>query len=368
VVERGRPERPPAEAELSADDIRQLPAPLLAVPPMVDAIRAMRSGDEAAAARAIDSAIALSETPSLAVTPGFLAIDIGQEQLARKAALRALSFAALYPRARILAARVALLGGRLDEAQKAVEELEPSSADVAVVRAALAYEALEPGDLDSALAALGDKASDPAFTALRAASSVLKGGHYPKPDELVAMANSQVPWGELVAVDAALETGNLTTAERILGARTVENSRPVHALRLARLRRYQGKTEEALAASSRALEANMTPPLLIERTYELLDADKVAEARTFVAKHPSVLGPMTAWLQALIEVSAKQETQAKARVAKLELPPEAAPLRLRLLAARALDLTGDKRASPYIKELRTAAPRNPELAALETKK
>src|SRR6185503_6105946 len=133
------------------------------------------------------AAIAMSETPSLAVTPGFLAIDIGHEQLARKAALRALSFAALYPRARILAAGVALLGGRLDEAQKAVEELEPSSADVAVVRASVA--------------------------------------------------------------DAALETGNLPAAERILGARAVENLRPVHALRLARLRRYQGKSAEALAAS-----------------------------------------------------------------------------------------------------------------------
>ena len=37
-----------------------------------------------------------------------LAIEAGDEQLARKAALRALQFAAVYPRARTLAARVAL--------------------------------------------------------------------------------------------------------------------------------------------------------------------------------------------------------------------------------------------------------------------
>ncbi len=368
VVDHERPEQLPAEAQLGPEDLKQLPAPLLAVPPMVEAVKAIRAGDAAAAAKAIDGAITLSDTPTLATTTGFLAIEIGDEQLARKAALRALSFAALYPRARILAARVALLGGRLDEAQKAVEELEPSSPDVAVVHAAVAYEALEPGDLDGAIAALGEHASDPALLALHAGAGLLRGTAYPNADELVAMARPAVPWGELVAADAALDTGNLELAERIVGARSSDNQRPVHALRAARLKRYQGKHDEALAASGKALAASMTPALLIERTYELVAAEKAADARNLLAKYPSVLGPLTGWLQAVVEVSAKQEAQAKARVAKLELPPDAAPLALKLIVARALVATGDKRGTPYVKALSAQAPKHPELSALQSEK
>jgi tetratricopeptide (TPR) repeat protein len=365
VVDHERPTELPAEARLQPDDAKQLPAPLAAVPAMVAAVEAMQKGDLEGAGKSIGSAIELADTPSLAVRLGFLAIDTGDEQLARKAALRALAFSALYPRARILAARVALLGGRLEEAQKAVEQLEPSSPDVAVVRAAVAYESLEPADVESAVSALGEAANDPAFEGLRVAAGVLRGTKYPKADAQKSMAEPQVPWGELVAVDAALDTGNLDRAAELLGARAAEEQRPVHLLRLARLMRYRGKAAEALAASEKALEANMTVGLLLERTYDLLAAEKAADARTFVAKYPSTLGPMTAWLQALIDVAEKHEAQATARIAKLDLPPDAAPLALKIMVARALVAAGDKRAKPYHKALAKAYPQQPDLKALE---
>ena len=47
----------------------------------------------------------------------------------------------------MLAARVALVGARLDEALKATEELDPTSPDVAVVRGAAAYERLDADGL-----------------------------------------------------------------------------------------------------------------------------------------------------------------------------------------------------------------------------
>ena len=368
VIDRERPDALPGEATLQQDDAKQLPAPLMAVPAMVEAVKAIQSGDAAKAASAIDSAIARSDTPSLAVTLGFLAIEIGDERLARTAALRALSFSALYPRARILAARVALLGGRLEEAQKAVEELEPSSPDVAVVRAAVAYEALEPGDLDGALSALGDAAGDPALTALRVAADVLRGTKYPKSEDLVGMAHPSVPWGELVAADAALDTGDLQGAERSLSLRPAGEQRAVHALRVARLRRLQGKIDEALKASERALEGNVTPALLLERSYELIAADRASEARALVGKYPSVLGPLSGWLQAVIEASSKQEAQAKARVAKLEPPPDATPLALRVMVAKALVATEDKRAKAYLDGLGDHAKKHPELVALAADK
>jgi tetratricopeptide (TPR) repeat protein len=365
VVDHDRAAELPADARLQPDDAKQLPAPLAAVPAMVAAVEAMQKGDLDAAGRSIGSAIELADTPSLAVRLGFLAIDTGNEQLARKAALRALAFSALYPRARILAARVALLGGRLEEAQKAVEQLEPNSPDVAVVRAAVAYESLEPADLESAVSALGDAAQDPAFEGLRVAAGVLRGTKYPKAEAQKSMAEPSVPWGELVAVDAALDTGNLDLAAQLLGARASEEQRPVHLLRLARLMRYRGKAGDAVAASEKALEANMTVGLLLERTYDLLAAEKPADARHFVAKYPSTLGPMTAWLLALIDVAEKHEAQATARIAKLDLPPDAAPLALKIMVDRALVAAGDKRAKPYHKALAKQFPQQPELKALE---
>ena len=104
----------PSGARLGPAETAQLIAPLRAVPAMVDAVEALAKRDFAATGKAIESALPAATGPAIAATLGFLAIDSGNDTLARKAALKALSFAALYPRARTLAARVALLGGRLE--------------------------------------------------------------------------------------------------------------------------------------------------------------------------------------------------------------------------------------------------------------
>ena len=370
VVDPDRPEALPSEAKLEPGDVDKLPAPLSGVPAMVDAVQAMHAGDMAKTSQAIDSAISSAMTPSLATGLGFLAIEAGDEQLARKAALRALQFAAVYPRARTLAARVALLGGRLDEAQKAIEELDPASPDVAVVRAVVAYESREPGDLDAALKSLGDLGhTRQAYAALEAGPGVLTGRAFPTPEKSEAMATPATPWGEIVATDAALDTGNLALAQKILGRRTGESIRPVHYLRLARLYRYQNKPEDAVKAVSQASEGALTPAVLIESIYDLVKKDDGAAARDLLAKHPAVLGPMTGWLAVLVDVTNKQKSQAAARVAKLDVPPAETPLELRVLVARALAASGDKRARPYVLALAKQVPKHPDMteAALALK-
>jgi hypothetical protein len=312
----------------------------------------------------LGAAIDLADTPSLAAGLGFLAIEAGDEQLARKAALRAVGFAALYPRARTLAARVALLGGRIDEAQKAIEQLEPTSADVAVVRAVAAYESLEPGDVDAALKVLGDGAQSHGFSGLAAGAGVLLGTKYPTVAERDALSDPTVPWGELVAADAALDQGDLAAAQAILGARTGDALRPVHLLRVARLRRYQGKFAEAVEASALALEGNVTAPLLIERTFDLVAAEDLTGARTLIAKYPALLGPLGGWLSAYVDGSGKEKAdkaQAASRAAKLDLPPDASALTLRVLALRALVVSGDKRAKDYLRSLAFRAPKHPDV-------
>jgi len=362
VVDAERPDSLPSEAKLEAGDADKLPAPLRGVPAMVDAVQAMHDGDLAKASRSIDSAVSTAMTPSLATGLGFLAIEAGDEQLGRKAALRALQFAAVYPRARVLAARVALLAGRLEEAQKAIEELDPASADVAVVRGVVAYESLEPGDLDAALKALGEASSRAPYAALVAGPGLLMGRAYPAADKLEAMANPKIPWGEIVAADTALDTGNFALAARILGRRQGDALRAVHYLRLARLNRYQNKPDEAVKAAALARDGSTTASVLIEAIYDLIKKDDGPGARDLLAKHPAVLGPMTAWLSALVDVANKQKAQAAVRVAKLDLPAPEAPLLMRVLVARSLAASGDKRARPYVLALAKQVPKHPDVA------
>ncbi|HEX2874205.1 MAG TPA: hypothetical protein VHP33_23285 [Polyangiaceae bacterium] len=366
VIASDRPEELPPEAQLQPADIALLPAPLAAVPAMVDAAKALTRQDLAAASKAIDSAITLAMTPALASGLGFLAIEAGDEVVARKAALRALQFSGVYPRARTLAARVALLGGRIDEAQKAIEGLDAASADVAVVRAVVAYESLEIADLKGALEALGNSAVGPAFSALDAAPGIINGSAFPTPDKLEPMAAPDKPWGELVAIDAALETGNLVLADKLLSKRSVETLRPVHLRRLARLRRLQGKLDEALRASAAAAEGGMALPLLLERVYELLAKEDVAGAKQLAAKYQASLGPLSGWVGVLTDVASKQAASATVRLTKLDLPPDESPILVRVLVARALVVAKDKRATPYLTALIKKLPKNPDVLAAAT--
>jgi hypothetical protein len=362
AVDPERAKEPPAEADIPALDREKLPSPLRAVPHIVEAVRAMEAGDHKRASTAIRSAISLSTTPALATRLGFLAIQAGDEQLARKAALRALQFAAVYPGARVLAARVALLGGRLDEAKKAIEELDPRTPEILVVRAAVAYETLDSSELASAVEAMGEGAGTKVeLSALAAAGSVLAGQKRPAPDKLKEMSNPSVPWGELVAVDAALDSGDLELAQSLVAA-WGDTDRPVYLLRLARLRRYQGKLAEADSASKTALEQGTTTARsFIERVLVLVAKEDAAGARSLVAKYPTLLGPMTAWLSALVDVAAKRTADANVKVAQLDLPPDAAPLPLRVLVVRSLAAAGDKRATNQLRAVFRSASRHPDL-------
>jgi hypothetical protein len=365
VVDPERSETLPADAVLAPADEATLPAPLLAVPAMVRAAKAVQTADRDSLTKAVDEAIMSADTPSLATSLGFLAIEAGDEKLARKAALRALGFAALYPRARTLAARVALLGGRIDEAQKAIEELDPRSPEVAVVRAVAAYESNEPADVQSAVDALGETKAAPAFAALVAAPGILLGNKYPTPEEVKEFAHPNVPWGELIAIDAALDRNELELADGLFLGRGGGALSPVHHLRQARLLRYRDKPADAAAASEKALYGNVTVALLIERTYDLVAADDSKGALTLIAKYPAVLGPLAGWLTAFVEGKSPHkpvQAQAAARVAKLDFPPEASPLVVRLIALRAVVLTADKRAPDYLRQMARAAPKHPDVA------
>jgi len=361
VVDPERAAEPPGPP-ITAEELQNLPFQLRAVPAMVDAVLALNKEDREGAGKHIERALLSTDSPALATSLGFVAIDSGNESVARKAALKALSFAALYPRARTLAARVALLGGRIDEAQKAVEELDPKSAEVAVVRAVVAYENADAAELSSAVTALGEGPKESAFQALAVGPGVLLGQRYPDVNKLKSFAHPTVAWGELVALDAALDTGNLDLAEFLLINRS-SDSAPVYLQRLARLRRYQHRTDDALVASERALGERPSAQLLVERTIELLEKEQTAKARDLVARYPALLGPAAAWLNVLLDVASDQAKQAATRLAALEPPAEEAPGFVRILAGRALASAKDKRARGYVVTLVRRFGKHPDALA-----
>lgn len=347
---------PPAEARISDDDRNALPTPFAALPHLVRSVEIMGKGDFAAAGESIDLGIAAASAPAIAARLGFFAVGLGDEEHARKAALRALSFSALYPPARVLAARVALVGGRLDEAKKAIEDLDPRSPEVAVVRAAVAYETLDATALASATEAL----TAVEHGGLRAAKRVLSGTPVPA-SELEQIAAPDVVWGEVVAVDAALDVGDLDRADKIVATWGKRADRAVFALRVARLRRYQGKTDDALKASAVAVSAAVTQAALVERVYCFIAADRPKDAADVLAKYPTVLGPMSAWLGALIDAAQNRVADANVKTAQLELVPDAAPLLLRVLSLRALAAAGDRRAKAQVRLMAKALPRHPDV-------
>jgi len=363
AVDPDRPKELPKSASLSDEDRKILVAPLLPVPAVVEAIQAIAGGLEKKAVTAIDSAVALSDTPAMSTELGFLAIKAGDEKLARKAALRALQFSALYPQARVLASRVALLGGRLDEAKKAIEELDTKMPEVAVVRAVLAYETLDGAELGSAIEAMGElPEKHPDYISFATMPSVVTGVGIPTPDKLAPMAQPSIPWGELVAVDAALVSGDLALAEKLTSTWGEGANRPVYALRLSRLKRYQDKLDEADKLSGLALEqGSTTVSVLVERIWVLVAKNQAGPARDLITKYPSLLGPLAGWLRMYVDAKTGKAVEARMKASQLDPPPDEAPLLLRVVAARALAVTKDRRAKGYVAALQKKLKKHPEV-------
>jgi hypothetical protein len=356
-----RSDATPAELVMDASETEELPVPLRSIPLVVEALGQDPGSDEARAK--LDAALRVAATPAVATWIGFVAINSGDEELARKATLRALAHSALYPRARALAARVALLGARLEDASKAIQELDPNSAEVAVVRAATAYEMLDSGELESAVAAMGEGAEERAASrALSRGLDLVMGKKYPDAEALEAMAVPGVPWGSIVAVDAALDQGDLELAKRVVDGWKGQEEIPVYAVRVARLARYANEPAAAVDAVDNAIvPGGVTPRALVEAVYALVAAERSQTARELVAKYPAVLGPLTDWLKVVIDVAEGNEARAKTLAARLEPLPYESPLLLHVMMARALAAVGDTRAKAVIATALARSRKHPDL-------
>jgi tetratricopeptide (TPR) repeat protein len=364
------PRREDAPAPPEVDEVAkrgdELPAGLKLVPYATAALRAIekRAADDARSN--VQRGLALAESPGAAVWLGTIALSIGDESLARKAALGALQLSAAYEPARALAARVALLGGRLDEALKATEDLEPASPDVAVVRAATAYERVDADGAARALDALAPDTRKLSFVAALALAGDVLAGKAPDAAKLAALATEDAPWADLVAMDVALDAGDLALADKIAaGWGKASESQALRAIRLARLARYEGRLEAADALTQTAFEqGTVTPRVLWERAFTLVARSRAAEVGPLLSRYPLVLGPLATWLSAYASASSGGVEAAKGKTSAIDPPPAGAPFEVRVVAAAALGAMKDKkRGGDYVKELLATGNLHPDLVA-----
>ncbi|HEY4016659.1 MAG TPA: hypothetical protein VGM06_25155 [Polyangiaceae bacterium] len=358
-------DHPPPEADEVVKRAAELPAGLRFVPPAITALAALDKQAAADARTAVENGLAVADSPGVAVWLGTIALGVDDEALARRAALSALQLSAAYEPARALAARVALLGGRIDEALKATEDLDPASPDVTVVHAAAAYERVDLDGVTRALEGLPPDARKlPLLGPLDMSADALSGRLRLDRAKLLTMAFDDAPWGDLIAMDVALDDGDLPTAGKIASRWGKDaESQPLRSVRLARLARYDGRLDTADTLSETALvRGTVTPRVLWERAYVLAAKGRAAEVGPLLARYPLVLGPLATWLSAYASASGGNVDLAKAKTASVDPPPQGTPLEVRVVAAVALGAMKDRRrGADYVKSTLAGGPLDPDL-------
>src|SRR5258708_4764472 len=147
----------------------------------------------------------------------------------------------------------------------AITELDPSLPDVAIVRATVAYEKLDTDGLGLAIESLGPELRQrPEMAALVKAGEVMRGTAGLETNKIRALAGLEIAWGDIIAIDAALDSGNLPVAKEIIDRFGDAKDRPPRALRLARYLRYTDHAADAEGPSRQALNLP-TARTIVER-------------------------------------------------------------------------------------------------------
>src|SRR5579859_5476986 len=104
--------------------------------------------------------------------------------------------------------------------------------------------------------------------------------------KILEMAADEAPWSDHVAMDLALDLGELEVAGKIAAQWKGSEDKPLRALRLSRLARYQNKIDAADVLSKTALDSGtVTPRTLEERAFVLVAKNKPLEVPPLLAKY-----------------------------------------------------------------------------------
>ena len=199
------------------------------------------------------------------------------------------------------------------------------------------------------------------------APDVLSGSVQLDPAKLAAARDADdAPWSNLIAMDIALDAGDLAAADKIAAGWGKESeSQPLRALRLARLARYEGRLDAADALSQAALDsATVTPRVLWERAFTLVARNRLGEVAPLLARYPLVLGPLATWLSAYASAASGSVEAAKGKTASIDPPPPSATLGARVVAAAAFGAMKDRRrGADYVREVLSTGSLHPDLVA-----
>src|SRR5260370_11404703 len=165
-------------------------------------------------------------------------------------------------------------------------------------------------------------------------------------------------------MEVTLNAGDLVTAAQLAGAWGKDSEqKPLRAIRLARLARYEGRLDAADSLSQLALDhGTVTPRILWERSFELVARGRGAEVSPLLARYPLVLGPVATWLSAYANAATGGVEAARGKTASLDPLSTEAPLEARVVAAAALGAMKDrKRGIEYVRELLATGHQDPDL-------
>lgn len=355
-----------APAELSPEELRDLPPFLRGAHAAAEAVRAVRAGRNDAAGASYRDALR-GASPALAAWVGGRALADGHVEIARAAALATPPHLATEPAIASLRIRLALTEGQLGAARGALTALSPTSPEATLVEVVSAYENLQPENAAKLLAPLTSAPQSLELQALSSGERVLRGRGKRDADTLTRWHAGGVLWGTWVAVDAALDTGQLELAEQLLRPSASRRELTVVASRLARSLRYKGQSAAALELVPALLHpAESTARSTIEAVLLLVEAGRTAAARSSLEQAADRVGPALPWLLALVEAQSGLAGRAAQSLAPLPLPDRDAPAIVRAVAARALVAVKDRRAKTYLRELEQRLSKHPEVALAAT--
>ncbi|HEU5075411.1 MAG TPA: hypothetical protein VFU02_14570, partial [Polyangiaceae bacterium] len=360
VVDAARSRELPDTAKVSQAERTRLPPVLSQVPSLVELVEAMLDEDgevKPLLATAIDRA----DGPALLVQLAGFAAATNQEQLVDEAIERVQQFAKGYTPAKALAARMQLSKGDFAAARQTAEA---AGLDVSGIDAVEAYENQDAKNLTRALEAMPDADKEkPEYGALLLAEGILNGRDYPSPGKLDSVMRSNGLWAELIAVDAALDQGDLKRAHTIIEAWADNERTPLHQIRVARYERYKGRTRTAVSLSEKALEhATTSSRALVEYIWSLMADDRLADAIKLYsdALYKDMLKPYERWVDALLIGKDKGWMAANVITSYLQPPTKKEAFGLQLLALRAMCVAGDPRAGVWLKRVGNDVPENPD--------
>jgi hypothetical protein len=183
-----------------------------------------------------------------------------------------------------------------------------------------------------------------------------------KPDVVKQLGNDAQVWGPLVALDLALDAGQLESAEQLLQAHQKSADALSYATRAARLRRYQGQSEAALERIRILLDQKSgSPRAAAEAVLGLLDAGRASAAASTLDRMGDDAGSLAPWLGALVDAAQGRGKVAAKSLVGRRLPGKNEPVLLQTVALRSLVAVKDRRAKAYGNELGRRFPNHPEL-------